>query len=45
MKKSQAGGLLLELDFAKAYDSVDWNFLMNMMAELGVGERRLAWMQ
>ncbi|KAK2640306.1 hypothetical protein Ddye_028101 [Dipteronia dyeriana] len=30
-RKSEDGGLLVKLDFKKAYDSVDYKFLKDMM--------------
>lgn len=37
MKKSIDGGLLLKVDFEKAYDSVSWNFLDMVMAKMSFG--------
>ena len=39
MKKSTKGGLILKLDFEKAFDSVDWNFLISIMKLMGLGQR------
>lgn len=43
MNKSESGGILLKLDFAKAYDNVDWNFLLGTMSEMGFGQRWITW--
>lgn len=34
-KNSQKNYLIFKVDFDKAYDSVNWNFLDNMMVRLG----------
>lgn len=39
MNKSSEGGFVIKLDFAKAYDNVDWNFLLNMMNVMGFGDK------
>ncbi|KAK2660472.1 hypothetical protein Ddye_007005 [Dipteronia dyeriana] len=38
-KKDKEGGLLLKLDFEKAYNSVDHAFLDSMMSKMGFGSR------
>lgn len=38
-RKSNKKGLVLKLDFEKAYDSVNWEFLFNMLSNFGVGDR------
>jgi hypothetical protein len=44
-KKSNADCLILKVDFEKAYDSVDWGFLMYMMERVGMSPRWRAWMK
>lgn len=39
MGKRSEGGLLIKLDFAKAYDNIDWDFLLDLMKEMGFGRR------
>lgn len=39
MKKSKKGGLMLKIDFEKAFDSVDWGFLDFIMIKTGFKER------
>jgi len=34
-----------EVDFEKAYDSVDWGFLKYMMKRLGLCVKWVAWMR
>lgn len=48
LKKSKKKGLIFKVDFEKAYDSVEWGFLLGVLEEMGFGERwrkwiRLAW--
>lgn len=44
-KKSKVKGVILKLDFQKAYDSVNWDYLFSMMANLGLGGRWLGWIR
>jgi hypothetical protein len=44
-KKSNFECLILKVDFEKAYDSVDWGFLMYMMERVGMGPKWRAWMK
>ncbi|KAK3206960.1 hypothetical protein Dsin_021006 [Dipteronia sinensis] len=44
-RKDNVGGLLLKLDFEKAYYSVDHNFLDSMMKDMGFGERWRMWIR
>ncbi|KAL4308214.1 hypothetical protein GQ457_01G004750 [Hibiscus cannabinus] len=41
--KSGASGVAFKIDFKKAYDSVDWNFLLKIMEEMGFGVRWRRW--
>ncbi|KAL4280388.1 hypothetical protein GQ457_03G004440 [Hibiscus cannabinus] len=41
--KSGSSGVAFKIDFRKAYDFVDWNFLMRIMKEMGFGDRWLGW--
>ena len=36
-------GLLLFLDFEKAFDSLEWNFIQNTLKKIGFGEKFLKW--
>ncbi|RVW55650.1 LINE-1 retrotransposable element ORF2 protein [Vitis vinifera] len=37
-------GLICKLDIDKAYDSLNWQFLMKVMRKMGFGSRWLGWM-
>ena len=43
--KSNEGVVLCKLDIEKAYDHVDWSFLLSVMGMMGFGEKWLRWMQ
>ncbi|XP_058767768.1 uncharacterized protein LOC131641483 [Vicia villosa] len=43
-RKEGKNGLLFKVDFEKAYDKVNWNFLRYMMNSMGFGRRWLLWM-
>lgn len=44
-KKGVVGEVALKLDVSKAYDRVDWGFLMHQMKQLGFNDKWLAWIQ
>ena len=39
VKKSNAPGLVLKLDYEKAYDRVNWDFLFEMLESRGFGSK------
>ena len=43
MKKGKIPETLIKLDFQKAYDSVNWNFLEQVMEKLGFGRTWIKW--
>ena len=43
--KSTEGVVLCKLNIEKAYDHVDWSFLLSIMGMMGFGEKWLQWMQ
>jgi len=43
LKKHKRAGVLLKLDFQKAYDTIDWESLDVVLAELGFGQRWRTW--
>ncbi|XP_057456943.1 uncharacterized protein LOC130747902 [Lotus japonicus] len=45
LNKNQRGGYLLKLDFAKAYDSIEWNFLLELLAKMNFGEKWISWIK
>lgn len=45
MKSKRQAGFVLKLDFAKAYDCVDWKFLDYVMRNKGFGSRWCNWIR
>lgn len=43
LKKRKISGALLKLDFQKAYDSVNWDFLKLVLIKLGFGRKWINW--
>ena len=44
-EKNNMDGLLMLIDFAKAYDSISWTFLYNILKFLGFGQQFIKWIQ
>lgn len=42
LKNGTAKGIIVKLDFEKAFDSVDWDFLLSAMDILGFGKSGVA---
>jgi hypothetical protein len=36
-------GVLLKLDLARAFDSISWSFMFEVVRRMGFGERFLKW--
>jgi len=45
LKKRKKSGVLLKLDFQKAYDTVDWDSLVLVLKEMGFERRWRDWIQ
>ena len=43
--KDNTLGLLLKMDIEKAFDHVNWDFLMVVMSKMGFGHRWINWMK
>ncbi|RVX02541.1 putative ribonuclease H protein [Vitis vinifera] len=43
--KDNTSGLLLKMDIEKAFDHVNWDFLMDVMSKMGFGHRWINWMK
>ncbi|KAK3193895.1 hypothetical protein Dsin_025205 [Dipteronia sinensis] len=43
--RDKEGGLLIKLDFEKAYDSMELSFLDSVLREMGFGDRLRRWMR
>lgn len=44
-RKSKSKGLILKLDFKKAFDSVNWAFLFSMLSNFGFGNKWIKWIK
>jgi hypothetical protein len=45
LHKSGDPGMILKLDYEKAYDRVSWNFLFDMLTSRGFSENWVNWMK
>ncbi|XP_071714382.1 uncharacterized protein [Rutidosis leptorrhynchoides] len=43
MKRSKHKGLIFKVDFEKAFDSLDWDYLMEIMKCMGFGDKWCKW--
>lgn len=43
--KSDVQGFLLKLDFEKAYDNVNWNYLLEVLHKRGFGPKWMGWIK
>jgi hypothetical protein len=43
--KGKIGEVALKIDISKAYDRVDWSYLMNVMRKMGFCEKWVKWIQ
>lgn len=44
-KKKHKKGIIIKLDFEKAYDSINWGFLFSMLSNFGFGSKWIKWMK
>ncbi|GKF38783.1 cysteine-rich receptor-like protein kinase, partial [Tanacetum coccineum] len=45
LKKSKEKGLIFKVDFEKAYDSLNWRFLQDIMKRMAFGEKWCNWVE
>jgi len=45
LKKEKKSGVIVKVDFEKAYDSVDWKFLYYMLGRLGFNCKWIKWLK
>ncbi|KAJ0910951.1 putative RNA-directed DNA polymerase [Helianthus annuus] len=45
VKKSRRQGFLLKIDFEKAYDNVNWGFLLSVMGQMGFPSKWCLWIK
>ena len=43
-QKRKEKGLICKLDIEKAYDNINWHFLMKVMQKMGFGSKWMGWM-
>ncbi|XP_028054290.1 uncharacterized protein LOC114258520 [Camellia sinensis] len=44
-KKTKTKGVILKLDFERAYDTVNWEYLLDMLQRFGFGSRWIGWIE
>ncbi|GJY92501.1 RNA-directed DNA polymerase, eukaryota [Tanacetum coccineum] len=45
VKKNKSKGLIFKVDFEKAYDSINWRYLCNILKSMGFGEKWVTWIE
>lgn len=45
MSTHRIDGIILKLDFSKAYDSIDWSCLLHVMRCINLGVKWMSWME
>ncbi|GJV97164.1 cysteine-rich receptor-like protein kinase [Tanacetum coccineum] len=45
LKKKKENGLIFKVDFQKAYDTINWRFLINIMERVGFREKWRKWVE
>jgi hypothetical protein len=44
LRATKSTGIIIKLDFEKAYDRVNWNFLEEVLQRKGFDEKWIQWM-
>ena len=44
-KREDLNGVLFSLDFTKAYDMLDWKFILNVLRATGFGKKWFNWVE
>ncbi|XP_028111966.1 uncharacterized protein LOC114310213 [Camellia sinensis] len=44
-KKARKKGIIIKLDYEKAYNSINWEFLLSMMENFGFGAKWVGWIK
>ncbi|GKD48474.1 cysteine-rich receptor-like protein kinase, partial [Tanacetum coccineum] len=45
LKKKKGKSLIFKVDFEKAYDSINWRFLLDIMKKIGFGYKWCKWVK
>ena len=45
IRKSHKRGMVFKVDFKKAYNNIEWDFLVDTMKEMGFGSKWCNWIQ
>ena len=45
MEKRKEKGILCKLDMEKAYDQINWNFILTLLMEMGFGTKWIGWIR
>lgn len=45
LRKSKKKGLIFKVDFEKAYDTVEWSFLLDGLRDMGLGSKWRTWIE
>ena len=44
-RKNGIPGIMCKLDIQKAYDHVNWDYLLNILRQMGFGDKWVKWME
>ena len=45
MQKRKERGILCKLDIEKAYDQINWNFILKVLKKMGFGDKWVSWIE